>query len=48
MDELLADFLSDAADSLEIVEADLLRLESRPGGLKGRDMEAEAQAGQAA
>lgn len=31
MDELLADFLCDAADSLEIVEADLLRLETRPG-----------------
>jgi two-component system chemotaxis sensor kinase CheA len=31
MDELLADFLSDAADSLETIEADLLRLESRPG-----------------
>jgi two-component system chemotaxis sensor kinase CheA len=31
MDELLADFLSDAAESLEIIEADLLRLESRPG-----------------
>ena len=31
MDELLSDFLSDTAESLDIVEAGLMRLESQPG-----------------
>lgn len=31
MDELLEDFLGDAGESLDIIEAELLRLEQRPG-----------------